>query len=72
MTEYGHHRVDDFCRLHGIGRSKFYELVRAGKLRVVKLGTRTLVPGGQNLPTSLPTDACRIAANNNAQPRTAE
>lgn len=28
----------------GIGRSKFYELVAAGDIEVVKVGSRTLVP----------------------------
>jgi len=30
--------------LGGIGQTKFYELVNAGRIRTVKIGTRTLVP----------------------------
>jgi excisionase family DNA binding protein len=37
--------VDDFRRrLGGISRSHFYALVSKNKIRVVKLGHRTLVP----------------------------
>ena len=39
-----HCTVKEFCRRHGIGRSTFYKLVRRGSLRVVKLGSRTLIP----------------------------
>lgn len=65
-----HYRVNDYCAMHGIGRSKFYELVRAGQLRIVKLGVRkTLVPE-QPLPTSLPTIQARIMPDNGGQRRT--
>ena len=37
-------RVNDFCAEFGIGRTKFYELVNAGEIKIVKLGTRTLIP----------------------------
>jgi excisionase family DNA binding protein len=37
-------RVREACRLTGIGRSKFYELIKAGEIRVIKVGTITLVP----------------------------
>lgn len=37
-------RVKEACRLTGIGRSKLYELIAAGELEVVKVGTITLVP----------------------------
>ena len=37
-------RVNEFCTAFGIGRTKFYELVNAGEIEIVKLGTRTLVP----------------------------
>lgn len=36
-------RVNDFCRAHGIGRSTFYGEVKAGALKVFKLGSSTLV-----------------------------
>jgi len=36
--------VAEFLRAVGIGRTSFYELVKSGKIRVIKLGGRTLVP----------------------------
>ena len=37
-------RIPDACRLTGIGRSKLYEVIRAGEIRTIKVGTITLVP----------------------------
>lgn len=37
-------RVREACRLTGIGRSKLYELIAAGEIKIVKVGTITLVP----------------------------
>jgi excisionase family DNA binding protein len=37
-------RAREACRLTGIGRSKLYELIAAGDIEVVKVGTITLVP----------------------------
>jgi excisionase family DNA binding protein len=37
-------RVREACRLTGIGRSKFYELIAAGEIEIVKVGTITLIP----------------------------
>ena len=37
-------RVPDACRLTGIGRSKFYQLVASGAAEVVKIGAMTLGP----------------------------
>jgi excisionase family DNA binding protein len=37
-------RVADACRITGIGRSKFYELIKAGEIDVIKVGAITLVP----------------------------
>jgi excisionase family DNA binding protein len=37
-------RVKEACRLTGIGRSKFYELIAAGRIEIVKVGAITLVP----------------------------
>ena len=36
--------VDNFCRAIGIGRTKFYDLVRERKIRTVTIGGRRLVP----------------------------
>lgn len=38
------YRIDEACRAIGIGRSKLYELNRAGKLKIVRLGGRSVVP----------------------------
>ena len=37
-------RVRPFCKSIGIGRTKFYELVRDGKIKTVVIGGRRLVP----------------------------
>lgn len=37
-------RIADACRITGIGRSKFYELIKAGEIGVIKVGAITLVP----------------------------
>lgn len=38
-------RVTEACRLTGIGRSKFYELIAAaGEIRIIKVGSITLIP----------------------------
>jgi excisionase family DNA binding protein len=37
-------RIREACRLTGIGRSKFYELVASGDIEVIKVGSITLVP----------------------------
>jgi excisionase family DNA binding protein len=37
-------RITDACRITGIGRSKFYELIKAGEIEVIKVGAITLVP----------------------------
>ncbi len=36
--------IPEFCRVAGIGRSRAYEEIRAGRLRIVKCGRRTLIP----------------------------
>jgi excisionase family DNA binding protein len=37
-------RVREACRLTGIGRSKVYELIAAGEIKIIKIGTITLIP----------------------------
>lgn len=37
-------RIADACRVTGIGRSKFYELIKVGEIEVIKVGAITLVP----------------------------
>jgi excisionase family DNA binding protein len=36
--------VNQFCAAHGIGRTTFYAELKAGRIRVVKCGRKTLVP----------------------------
>lgn len=36
--------VDEFCRSVGIGRTRFYADVKSGKIEIVKIGRKTLVP----------------------------
>ena len=37
-------RVGVAARMIGIGRTKFYELINAGEVETIKLGTATLIP----------------------------
>jgi excisionase family DNA binding protein len=41
------YQINQFCRLIGIGRSHFYELVKDGKIRTVMLGGRRVVPASE-------------------------
>lgn len=36
--------VAQFCETLSIGRTTFYDQVRVGRIRILKVGTRTLVP----------------------------
>lgn len=36
--------ISTFCRVYGVGRSFTYEEIRAGRLKIVKAGRRTLIP----------------------------
>jgi excisionase family DNA binding protein len=38
------YQVNAFCRSIGIGRSKFYDLIKEGKIRTVLVGGRRVVP----------------------------
>lgn len=35
--------IDAFCERFGLGRSKTYDEIRLGRLKVRKVGTRTLI-----------------------------
>ncbi|WEK44737.1 MAG: helix-turn-helix domain-containing protein [Candidatus Sphingomonas colombiensis] len=35
--------VNEACRTLGLGRTKIYELIRVGRLEILKIGKRTLV-----------------------------
>lgn len=36
-------RVTEFCNAHGIGRTLFYDEVKRGQIKLIKIGKRTLV-----------------------------
>jgi excisionase family DNA binding protein len=38
------YRIDDFCHVFGIGRTKTYQLINAGILKAVVVGGRRLIP----------------------------
>ena len=38
-------RVAEFCDAFKMGRTKFYALVAAGKIRTIKCGSTTLITG---------------------------
>lgn len=38
------HRIPDACRRLGVGRSSLYELIKAGEVKTIKIGSRTLIP----------------------------
>ena len=41
------YRVAQFCRLIGLGKTKFYELVRDGKIKTIIIGGRRLIPADE-------------------------
>jgi len=41
------HQIPAACRRLGIGRSAMYELIKAGDIKPIKVGTRTLIPEAQ-------------------------
>ena len=43
MTRQGARTIDQFCEDSSIGRTTAYKLAREGKLRLVKVGKKTLV-----------------------------
>ena len=49
--------VDGFCDRYNIGRTTFYAEVKAGRIRLVKMGRKTLIPEpeGERWLASLPT-----------------
>lgn len=43
LTEKAAYSVNEFLISFGIGRTKFYQEVEAGRLRILKCGKRTLI-----------------------------
>ena len=41
------YRVRDFCTSVGLGKTKFYELLREGKIKTISIGGRRLVPADE-------------------------
>ena len=41
------YRVAQFCKAIGLGKTKFYELVAAGKIRTIVIGGRRLIPADE-------------------------
>ena len=44
MTERAAYRIKDFCATYGIGRTKAWAEIKAGRLRAVQVGRRVLIP----------------------------
>lgn len=36
-------RIDEFTKIYGIGRTKVYMEIRAGRLKIIKVGKITLI-----------------------------
>ncbi len=36
--------ISEFCRFYGIGKTRAYQEIKAGRLRIAKVGRRTLIP----------------------------
>jgi hypothetical protein len=43
MTQIAAYPLPDFCKAFGVGRSKAYEEIRAGRLKARKSGVRTII-----------------------------
>jgi excisionase family DNA binding protein len=43
-TEPLAYRVAQFCKLIGLGKTAFYERVKDGRIRTIRIGGRRLVP----------------------------
>jgi excisionase family DNA binding protein len=40
-------RVREFCEAHRVSRSTFYKYLKLGKIRVIRIGGRVLVPAAE-------------------------
>jgi excisionase family DNA binding protein len=41
------YRVNDFCKVVGIGRTYVYELINSNRLRSVRIGGRRIIPADE-------------------------
>jgi hypothetical protein len=61
------YRIDEFVRLSGIGRSTTYGYMRAGRLKAIKVGSRTVILAGsarelmETLPPAYPASEQEVA-----------
>mgnify|MGYP001765149278 CR=1 FL=1 len=46
-SERNAYSVDEFCHRVSISRASFYRLAKAGKIRLVRIGGRTVVPAAE-------------------------
>ena len=53
-------RINDFCEAHGMGRTKFYDLVAAGKIKLIKFGNKSLVTDKEAQVSKLPSKTGRF------------
>jgi excisionase family DNA binding protein len=47
MTTKLNHTITQFCELLNVSRSTAYRLIKAGQIRVVRIGDRPLVPDAE-------------------------
>jgi excisionase family DNA binding protein len=38
------HQIPEACRRIGVARTSIYELIKAGEIKSIKIGSRTLIP----------------------------
>lgn len=56
MTQFAAHTLPDFCQRYGVGRTKAYSEIKAGRLKARKNGKATIItePDAQAWLTCLP------------------
>ena len=74
QQERGARSVAEFLQWAGIGKTQFYEEVKAGRLRIVKVGTKTLVPdeSGRAWLASLPEGVLKASSSRKARQATSD
>jgi hypothetical protein len=65
QQERGARSVAEFLQWAGIGKTQFYKEVKVGRLKVVKVGTKTLVPdeSGKAWLASLPEGVLKTSSS---------
>lgn len=54
VERHGALPIPEFCRLYGIGRSKTYQEINAGRLKAKKIGRKTLITNADEWLGNLP------------------